>query len=102
MIWQETLPNGFQLGADLVLSGAVTREEARTLVSDVRAQLRDVLPGGSTGQGAPGASQRQDAAAGLESLQALLYRPAYEPRPLAQNLCLAPALGATLDQCGSL
>ena len=47
-------------------------------------------------------SLSEDVAAGLNAFQALLYRPAYEPRPLAQNLCLEPALAATLDQCGSL
>eukprot|EP00908_Phaeocystis_cordata_P012111 Transcript_23078.p1 GENE.Transcript_23078~~Transcript_23078.p1 ORF type:complete len:325 (+),score=70.66 Transcript_23078:355-1329(+) len=101
------------LAADLVMAGAVPKEAAATLVEDVRSQLRPVLQAPAQRVGQPPGSRviadaptlqslSEDVAAGLDAFQALLYRPAYEPRPLAQNLCLEPALAATLDQCGSL
>lgn len=90
------------LAADLVVAGAVTQDVATRLVDNVRSQLRPTLQVQPEDGLQQYALQGDDLAAGLDAFQALLYRPAYEPRPLAQNLCLEPALAATLDQCGSL
>ena len=109
------LTRGSMLAADLVMAGSLRKEAAATLVEDVRSQLRPVLQVQSPREAQarheiaprvdiapPLQALGEDVAAGLDAFQALLYRPAYEPRPLAQNLCLEPAIAATLDQCGSL
>ena len=89
------------LAADLLLVGPLQREVAANLVAETRAQLRPMLPA-SLGAREPDDQPERTFARGLEAWEPLLYRPAYEPRPLAQNLCLEPAIAAILDQCGSL
>ena len=78
---------------------------AAGLVAETRTVLRPLI---RARHGERGAEREADVqpeqtfARGLAAWEPLLYRPAYEPRPLAQNLCLEPAISATLDQCGSL
>ena len=93
---------GSVLAADLLIAGPVREAEAALLVADTRAQLRPVLPTRGDRAQEPDRIPDKAFASGLAAWEPLLYRPAYEPRPLAQNLCLEPALAATLDQCGSL
>lgn len=95
------------LAADVLLAGPLRSVEAGMLLDELRAQLRPVLkPGGSPTAtllpAAPVELEKGAMVAGLTGWEPLLYRPAYEPRPLAQNLCLEPALAATLDECGAL
>ena len=90
------------LAADLLLAGPVRREVAASLVGDTRAQLRPVLSGAARSVGRePDAQPEKTFARGLAAWEPLLYKPAWEPRPLAQNLCLEPAIAAILDQCGA-
>ena len=90
------------LAADLLLAGPVRKAVAAELVADARAQLRPILPDQQRGEREPDLQPEQTFARGLAAWEPLLYRPSYEPRSLAQNLCLEPAIAATLDQCGSL
>jgi len=92
------------LAADILLVGPLRREVAADIVIDTRAQLRPILPAQpdvQPGQREADVQPEQTFRQGLAAWEPLLYRPAYEPRPLAQNLCLEPAIAATLDQCGS-
>lgn len=78
------------------------REVAASLVGDTRAQLRPVLSGAARSvRREPDAQPEKTFARGLAAWEPLLYKPAWEPRPLAQNLCLEPAIAAILDQCGA-
>ena len=93
---------GSILAGDILLAGPLRRKEAELLLAETRAQLLTVLPPRAIELAEPDVQPERPYASGLEAWEPLLYRPAYEPRPLAQNLCLEPALAATLDQCGAL
>ena len=92
---------GSMLAADLLVAGPVRKEEAALLVANVRERMRPILPA-RRGTLEPDLQVEKPILSGLAAWEPLLYRPAYEPRPLAQNLCLEPALAETLDQCGGV
>ncbi|EOD26748.1 hypothetical protein EMIHUDRAFT_457314 [Emiliania huxleyi CCMP1516] len=66
-------------GAQLLLAGSFSRADSDALVDGAEPLVRSEV---------------------LAEWGPLLYKPSYTPRPLANNLCLVPAFGATLDQCG--
>ena len=74
---------------------SLTRSQAGW--SRERERWGGAAPSGWLADGAAGPLDRREV---LRAWEPLLYKPTYFPRPLANNLCLAPALAATLDQCG--
>eukprot|EP00967_Tisochrysis_lutea_P046539 scaffold56557_cov27-Tisochrysis_lutea.AAC.5 len=116
-------------GARLILAGAFSRADADTTVNGARAALAPYFPrigngdevkGTDATEGSRARSERPmpaetgagnavaasgltapiDRSAVLRQWTPLLYKPSFFPKPLANNLCLTPALAATLDQCG--
>ena len=86
-------------GAQLLLAGSFSRADSDALVDGVRRTLLPMLP--PPPAGAPAASAGTGEAEPLVRSEVLAewgHKPSYTPRPLANNLCLVPALGATLDQ----
>ena len=84
-------------GADLLLAGPVGAGAAAELSAEVRGQLGTRLRLGGEVERTTDRLRLRDV---LRDLEGLLYRPRWQPQPLAQNACFDPGLGATLDQCG--
>ena len=89
-------------GTQLLLAGALDEQTAEGLASAVRRELQPlILPPGAL----PFGREPQPAASLEEELQGwdrLLYKASWSPLPLAANMCLDPAISATVDQCGRL
>jgi secreted Zn-dependent insulinase-like peptidase len=83
--------------AQLLLVGALSFTAADAISSVVRTELSPLLP--TAGLGPP---QEQAAGAELGHWDGLLYRALWMPSLGAQNICLSPAVAATLDQCGGV
>eukprot|EP00965_Chrysotila_dentata_P046588 1547704-Pleurochrysis_carterae.AAC.1 len=81
-----------------------TQREAR-LVSSQTTPSAPGPPASPPPPPPPPQQQQQPQPASIASAliwwEPLLYRPNWQPQPLAQNLCLIPSIGAVLDQCGS-
>ena len=89
-------------GTQLLLAGALDAAAAEGLASAVRREVQPLL----LASGAPPKGREPGPAAALEEeLQGwdrLLYKASWSPLPLAANMCLDPAITATVDQCGRL
>ena len=86
---------------ELLLAGPIGAAEAARLSGEARQALAPLLPP----EARAAASASSDRAALREALrewEPRLYRPRWQPQPLAQNPCFDAALGATLDQCGAV
>eukprot|EP00900_Chrysochromulina_parva_P016987 jgi/Chrpa1/2528/Chrysochromulina_OHIO_Genome00015982-RA len=93
-------------GASLLIAGALSIESADSLSAAVRTELRPLLPrmepppieaAASSLQLEPSVSFEDE----LEAWRGLLYKPLFF-NTAAQNACLDPAIGRTLDQCGGI
>ena len=85
--------------AQLLLAGPVGAKQAAALLDEVSARVGALLPPAEVSAGAQRSTARAQLQQGLREWEPLLYRPRWQPQPLAQNPCADPALGATLDQC---
>ena len=76
-------------GTQLLLAGALDEVQPLLLASGAPPKGRE--PG-------PAAALEEE----LQGWDQLLYKASWSPLPLAANMCLDPAITATVDQCGRL
>ena len=68
--------------------------------SAVRREIQPLLQGaGAKRRGAEPTSSLEEE---LQEWDRLLYKASWSPLPRAANMCLDPAIMATVDQCGQL
>ena len=92
-------------GTQLLLAGALDAQTAEGLASAVRREVQPLMlqPGAPEARPARLKREAEPAASLEEELQGwdrLLYKASWSPLPLAANICLDPAIAATVDQCG--
>ena len=86
---------------ELLLAGPIGAAEAATLCGEARRAFAPLLPP-ELREAASLSSDRAALRDALREWEPRLYRPRWQPQPLAQNPCFDAALGATLDQCGAV
>jgi len=94
-------------GTQLLLAGALDAQTAEGLASAVRREVQPLMlqPGAPEARPARLKREAEPAASLEEELQGwdrLLYKASWSPLPLAANMCLDPAISATVDQCGRM
>ena len=92
-------------GTQLLLAGALDAQTAEGLASAVRREVQPLMLPPGAPEARPARLKREAAASLEEELQGwdrLLYKASWSPMPLASNMCLDPAISATVDQCGRL
>lgn len=92
-------------GTQLLLAGALDAQTAEGLASAVRREVQPLMLPPGAPEARPALLKREaEPTASLEEelheWDRLLYKASWSPLPLAANMCLDPAISATVDQCG--